>query len=256
MRLPRDLSLNLAQEVGDFARSNCMLYVKANSTKPNTTSPSVSSRSLPYLLNKRPIVYDVVFSCVASVLDGAVLRRAACNSPSYIVARLLLYGNVSSNSITPPPLTHNWQPFGDLSPSHAVVGTTGGKDFKLPARTVKHLFSELRKAANHPLLLRRLYAQDDKVCSPFVGDMFPHSFSLPLRVSLFCVCVCVCFLICEHVQCGFNLPVSGRTLGSGHIQEKGGRGQFGGGRQCLWTGWHVKSLCVCVVMSSRWTVTN
>lgn len=32
---------------------------------------------------------------------------------------------------------------------------------KVPQRIVKHLYTELRKAANHPLLLRRLYAESD-----------------------------------------------------------------------------------------------
>ena len=34
---------------------------------------------------------------------------------------------------------------------------------KLPARSVKHIFTELRKAANHPLLLCHRYRTDPAV---------------------------------------------------------------------------------------------
>ncbi len=46
----------------------------------------------------------------------------------------------------------------------ASVQSDAPVGLKLPARVVKHLFTELRKAANHPLLMRRHYGADDEVC--------------------------------------------------------------------------------------------
>ena len=62
---------------------------------------------------------------------------------------------------------------------------------KVPQRIVKHLYTELRKAANHPLLLRRLYAESDSVRAPLgLRARARHrglpslSFSLSLSLSL------------------------------------------------------------------------
>lgn len=82
-----------------------------------------------------------------------------------------------------------------LTSGSSGAATLPAKPGKLPPKTVKHLFTELRKAANHPLLLREHYGTGDEVSPSRVREICSRRLEPSSGVQKRSTCAC-----CERMM--------------------------------------------------------